>query len=161
MPTLSAPHFTAEQYLEFDRDSEFKNEYIGGEIVPILGAHRAHAATAMNASFQFQSRLVGSKCRVYGSDLRVCLNPEAAYAHPDMTVIFGEVEYTAGQDDTLTNPKIIVEVLSRTTLNYDLGKKLRLYRKIESLTEILLIEQYRPWIEYGSAHRGCNGAGSS
>ena len=60
----------------------------------------------------------------------------------------GQLEYTDDKKDTITNPKIVVEVLSHTTRNYDLGEKLRMYWSIPSLTDILLIEQKKVWIEY-------------
>ena len=78
----------------------------------------------------------------------MCLNRKTSYAYPDTTVVCGELEYSDEEEDTVSNPKIVVEVLSPTTKNYDLGPKLRLYWSIASLTDILLIEQKKVWIEY-------------
>ncbi len=101
-----------------------------------------------NAVRVFGVRLLGSACTVYTSDLRVCLDRKAAYAHPDLTVVCGDLEFTDQKQDTVANPMIVAEVLSPSTRDYDLGPKLRYYWKIPSLTHVILIEQQRVWIEH-------------
>jgi Uma2 family endonuclease len=148
MATQSVPHFTPEQYLEFDRNSEFRNEYIYGEIVPMVGATPWHSLISNNVGREFSIRFLAHGCRTFDASLRVCLNREAIYAYPDATVVCGQLEYLDDKKDTVTNPKIVVEVLSPTTKNYDLGQKLRMYWSIASLTDVLLIDQGRVWLEY-------------
>ena len=148
MATPPVLYFTVEQYLEYDRNSEFKNEFISGEIVPMLGATPWHSLISSNAGSAFGSRFLACGCRVFDSSLRVCLDPESNYAYPDATVVCGQLDFSDEIKDTVTNPKIVVEVLSPTTKNYDLGEKLRLYWNIASLTDILLVEQQKVWIEY-------------
>ena len=147
MATQPVPHFTPEQYLEFDRNSEFKNEYIYGEIVPMVGATPWHSLISGNAGRALGNRFSAHGCLVFDSTLRVFLNREI-YAYPDTTVVCGQLEYSDDKKDTVTNPKIVVEVLSPTTKNYDLGEKLRLYWSVASLTDIFLIEQKKVWLEY-------------
>ena len=65
-----------------------------------------------------------------------------------MTVVCGRLEYSDDKRDTVSNPNVIVEVLSRTTKDYDLGSKARMYWKIASLTDLLFIDQKKVWIEY-------------
>ena len=148
MATQPVAHLTAEEYLEFDRNSEFRNQYIYGETAPRVGGTPWHSLISGNAVYEFRNRFSAHGCRVFDSSLRVCLNRKTSYAYPDTTVVCGELEYSDEEEDTVSNPKIVVEVLSPTTKNYDLGPKLRLYWSIASLTDILLIEQKKVWIEY-------------
>jgi len=148
MPTRTFPYFTAEQYLTFDRSSEFKNEYIFGDIVCMAGGTPRHALIMTNAAGELRNRLSGGCCRVYSSDLRVSLNPKTGYVYPDVTVVCGELEYVDKQKDTIANPKLVVEVLSPTTLDHDLGVKARLYWEAPSLSDLLFIEQDKVGIEH-------------
>jgi Uma2 family endonuclease len=86
--------------------------------------------------------------------IRVLLHRGTLYSYPDVTVVCGKPEFLDEEDDILTNPKLIVEVLSPSTRNYDLGDKTRTYWQIPSLTDLLLIEQSKVWIEYWSRETG-------
>ena len=123
MATQPVPHLTAEEYLEFDRNSEFRNQYIYGEVAPRVGGTPWHSLISGNAVYEFRNRFSAHGCRVFDSSLRVCLNRKTSYAYPDTTVVCGELEYSDEEEDTVSNPKIVVEVLSPTTKNYDLGPK--------------------------------------
>ena len=148
MSTQSVPLVTPEEYLAYDRASEVKNEYVFGEIVSMAGASPWHSLLAANALGVFYKQLSGGKCRVFDSSLRVCLDQHSSYAYPDVTVVCGVLEYVDEKKDTAANPKVIVEVLSPTTRNYDLGDKARMYSRIPSLTDLLLIAQDRVSIEH-------------
>ncbi len=82
------------------------------------------------------------------------MDPKKGYAYPDVTVVCGQTQYLDSEKDTITNPKIAVEVLSPTTMNNDLGSKARMYWKVASLTDLIFIEQDRIGIEYW--HRSSN-----
>jgi len=148
MATRALPYFTPEQYLVFDRSSDTRHEYMFGDILPIEGGMPAHARITANTTVAISNRLTTPGCAVYSSSLRVCVNAKFAYAYPDLSVVCGQPEYTDAREDTITNPTLIVEVLSPSTEGYDLGKKARMYWKIASLTGLLFIDQKRVWIEY-------------
>jgi len=148
MATQPIALFTPEQYLEFDRASDVPHEYISGEIVPMQGATPWHSLIAANTGSVLRTLVSPLGCRVFESSLRVCVNRATTYAHPDVTLICGELTYMDSPKETVTNPCLVVEVLSPSTRDYDLGQKLRQYWSIASLTDILLIEQERVWIEY-------------
>ena len=137
-----------EQYLEYDRNSKFKSEYIYGEIMPVEGGTAWHSLIGANVIRQLGNRLAGSPCRVFNSSLRVSLDPKKAYVYPDVTVVCGQLEYVDTKKDTITNPKVAVEVLSPSTMNRDLGVKARLYWKVASLTDLIFIEQEKVGIEH-------------
>jgi Uma2 family endonuclease len=148
MATLPLPYVTPEQYLEYDRNAEFKNEYYYGEIVCMAGGKPRHARITANVIAELHSRLSGRPCGVYSPDLRVCVNKKTGYVYPDVTVVCGPLDYVDEREDTITNPKIAVEVLSPTTRNRDLGEKARLYWDVPSLSDLIFIEQDTIGIEH-------------
>jgi len=148
MATQPVPYYTPEEYFEIDRDSECGNEYIDGIIVPMVGATPWHGIIAVNVSHGFRSHLSKGNCRVFDSSVRIVLDRKRNYAYPDVSVVCGQLEYLDAKKETVTNPKLVVEVLSPNTMNYDLGEKLRHYWAIPSMTDVLLIAQDRVWIEY-------------
>jgi Uma2 family endonuclease len=86
---------------------------------------------------------------VYSSDLRVRIPRKVLYTYPDATVVCGPGEFDkeGAAGETLTNPRLIVEVLSASTELYDRGKKFALYREIPSLVEYVLVSQTDPRVE--------------
>jgi Uma2 family endonuclease len=154
MASQPVPYVTPEEYLKFDRGSEFRHEYVFGEIVAMAGGTYRHSKIAANTTRALGNHLSNRPCGVLEGNLRVALHREALYSYPDGTVVCGEPEFLDTEADTLTNPKLVVEVLSPATRNYDLGDKTRMYWQIPSLTDLLLIEQDKVWIEYWSREPG-------
>jgi Uncharacterized protein conserved in cyanobacteria len=136
-----------QEYLERERRAEFKSEYIRGEVFAMSGATARHTLIAANVLGELRQRLKGGPCRVYGSDLRVKAEKAGHYAYPDVVVVCGEPEFEDKYFDTLLNPKVIVEVLSPSTENYDRGEKFRSYRTLPSLQEYVLVSQDEPLVE--------------
>ena len=75
------------------------------------------------------------------------MQPTGLYTYPDATIVCGELEFDDEERDTVTNPTVIIEVLSDSTEKYDRGKKSNHYRQIASLKELILISQDRHNIE--------------
>jgi Uma2 family endonuclease len=148
MSSLPIHHVTPEEYLEFERASKTKHEYIVGEIVAMAGGSPRHSAITSNAIRALGNQLANKPCTVFDSNLKVRLHQGAVYAYPDASVVCGKPEHPGDDDDVVLNPKLIVEVLSPTTRNYDLGDKARAYLEIPSLTDLLFIEQKKPWVEH-------------
>ena len=139
---------TPEEYLAFDRQSDIRNEYISGEIVPVPASTERHGLILVNSVFTLEKQLRGGPCRVYSGGPRLCLDPRTLYVYPDVMVVCGPRDYRDDLKDTVTNPKLVAEVLSPSTRDYDLGGKASMYRSLPSLSELLLIEQDRIWIEH-------------
>ena len=155
MSSQPVPCVTPEEYLKFDRGSELRHEYVFGEIVQMVGGTYEHGVIQANAIGVLRDHLSKGPCRVLGSSVRVMLHRrDASYAYPDATVVRGKPEFLDKEADTITNPRLIVEVLSPTTRNYDLGDKTRMYWQIPSLTDLLFVEQDKVWIEYWSREPG-------
>lgn len=87
--------------------------------------------------------LKGKNYRVFIGDVRLWIPVHNLYTYPDLMVIEGEPSYYPNRTDTVTNPSIIVEVLSKSTANYDRSEKLKFYRSIPDFKEYILIDQYQ------------------
>jgi Uma2 family endonuclease len=140
-------YLTPEEYLAIERRAEYKGEYLDGEMVAMTGASRNHNLITINAAREITRQLKERLCEAYASDMRVRIPATNLYAYPDVTVVCGEPVFEDDYVDTLTNPTLIIEVLSDSTESYDRGKKFRSYRTIDSLSEYLLIAQDEYGIE--------------
>jgi len=135
-----------EEYLEQERASEFRSEYVAGEIFAMSGASPAHNTIALNVAAELRAQLRGRRCSVFISDMRV-KTFKRAYRYPDVVALCGEPRFDDSQRDTLLNPSLIVEVLSESTEKVDRGEKFSEYRRLESLREFVLVSQHRPQVE--------------
>jgi len=145
---------TVAEYLEIDRQSEFKNEYFDGQIYMMAGASPNHNLILTSLGSALYVRLRGKGCSVYGSDMRVKVKATESYAYPDLTLVCGRALYEQSRPATLLNPKIIFEILSPSTVRRDRVTKLRHYREIESLTDYVLISQSAYHVEHYSKQAG-------
>lgn len=132
---------TPDEYLALERRAEYKNEYFDGEVFAMVGASRKHNLINTNVVSELHRQLRGKPCEVYPSDMRVRIPSANVYTYPDAVVVCGEPRFEDAEVDTLLNPTVIVEVLSRSTASYDRTVKFGLYRTLESLAEYLLIAQ--------------------
>ena len=148
MSALPQHQWTAAEYLTFERESTVKHEFIDGQVVAMSGASRNHNLIAGNVTGLMFNQLAERPCEHYPSDMRVHVPATGLYTYPDVSVMCGEAELQDDEFDTLLNPTVIIEVLSRSTERYDRGTKFRDYRSIPSLQQYVLISQDRPHIEY-------------
>lgn len=138
---------TVEEYLEFERASEEKHEYYGGELVAMAGARNNHVRIVMSLSIALGRRLEGTPCEPRGNDQRVGLATGETFVYPDLTINCGEPTFREGEFDTLTNPKVVFEVLSESTEHRDRGIKARIYWSIPSVEAYVLVSQTEPRVE--------------
>ena len=135
-------YISPEEYLTAERESLEKHEYFGGEIFQIAGASGEHNTISGNAYASLHFQLKKLPCKSYQSDMRVYIPKTGLYTYPDIAVVCGKPVFLPdGQLDTLTNPVLIIEVLSSSTEGYDKGVKFDNYRSLESLREYVLISQ--------------------
>ena len=147
MSAIPKTKLTPEEYLEFERKSEEKHEYFGGEIFAMSGAKWNHNVIAWNIGGELRQKLKDKKCSVCPGDLRVFVPATGLYTYPDLVVVCGEPKFQDDVFDTLLNPVLIIEVLSESTESYDRGKKFQHYRSIKSLREYVLVSQDEARIE--------------
>ena len=141
----SIRQMTVEEYFAFDEASEYKNEYIDGEVYPMTGGTLNHGAIIMKTGFALMRRLTRSDCQVFGGNVRNRVSP-TRYLYPDISVVCGTPE-TDERSINLFNPVLVAEVTSPSSLDYDRVDKLRYYQNIGSLWIYLLIDQQQPLIE--------------
>jgi Uma2 family endonuclease len=135
-------YYTPEEYLELEEQSEFRNEYIYGEIRLMPGGTTNHNKIALNFCKKFPDAIEGQNYDTYINDVKLWIDKYGIYTYPDVIVIKGEPEYYGSGKTIITNPLVIVEVLSNSTKNYDKGEKFKYYRSIPSFQEYILIDQY-------------------
>ncbi len=148
MPLPDQAHrMTESEYLAVERQAEFKSEFFDGEIFAMAGGTPMHSLIATNLAREFGNRLKGTPCVAFNSDLRLKVEATGLCTYPDLSVVCGPLRFADEQKDTLTNPTVIVEVLSESTEGYDRGNKFYHYRQIPTLREYLLVGQSSPRIE--------------
>jgi Uma2 family endonuclease len=138
--------YTFRDYLAVEEDSGVKHEFLDGEIYAMAGGSVLHAALSATVSASLHAQLAG-RCRVYSSDLRIRVPATGLASYPDVTVVCGPVEADPENKDTVINPTLVVEVLSPSTIDYDLGEKFEHYRQIPSLRAVVYVWQDQPRIE--------------
>ena len=148
MASLPTPSFTPQQYLDLERRADYKSEYFSGQIFAMAGASIAHNTLTFNIAQILGPQLHGRTCRAFVNDLRVRVNVTGLYTYPDAVAVCGEMLFDDKHGDTLTNPSVIVEVLSPSTELYDRGEKFAHYRKLASLSDYVLISQDKMRVEH-------------
>lgn len=148
MQTQTEKHYyTREEYLALEETAEYKSEYRDGEIVPMIGGTTNHNHIIVNLVAHLKFALTKKNYNLFTSDVRLWLPHYNRYTYPDVMVIQGKPLYEGTGTTTVTNPSIIVEVLSKSTKNYDESDKFRLYRSIPEFNEYILIDQYSFYAE--------------
>lgn len=134
-------NYTPEEYLEIERSGETRHEYIEGEIFEMAGANKRYNRISTNVIRLLDNQLIDRDCNIYGSDMRIKIQFAEKYTYPDIVAVCGEEFFEDETEDTLLNPMLIVEVLSKSTEAYDRGAKFEYYQTIESFREYVLISQ--------------------
>jgi Uma2 family endonuclease len=129
------------EYLELERTSEMKHEYLRGEVFAMAGDTPEHARLAANIIGELTAALRGRPCSVFTSDARVRIEATDRATYPDVTVVCGRLEHAADDPDSISNPVVIVEILSDATEAEDRGEKFAHYRRLASLREYVLVSQ--------------------
>ncbi len=147
MQAIEQQYYTPEEYLELETVAEYKSEYIDGQIIPMAGGSTKHNQITLNLSSELNVAFKQQAYCVYMSDVRLWIPEHRIYTYPDVMVIAGEPEYFQNRTDTVLNPILIVEVLSKGTKSYDRESKFDAYRTIPGFQEYLLIDQTRIHVE--------------
>ena len=143
------PRYTLEEYFELERTSEERYEYFNGEVFCLSGVSPNHAQIESNLITMLNNRLRERGCRVFPANIRIKVPAAAPYRYPDLAVLCDKPIYEEiGGIEALTNPALIVEVLSPSTEAYDRGDKFTYYKSIPSFREYLLVAQHRPHLTH-------------
>jgi Uma2 family endonuclease len=139
--------YTLEEYLELEVNCALRNEYIDGAIIPMTGATPNHNRITRNLCTSLTVGLRGQPYEVFVADQRLWIPRKRIYTYPDVTIVQGDLQLQDGRKDTITNPLLIVEVLSESTMDYDRTGKFAAYRTIPTFQHYVLIDQYSQHIE--------------
>ncbi|NCQ70078.1 MAG: Uma2 family endonuclease [Microcystis aeruginosa W13-15] len=145
-------YYTPEEYCRLEETAEYKNEYLDGEITPMVGATTNHNLIALNFCRNFPANINNQDYWVLMSDVRLWMPSYRFYTYPDVMVIKDKPLYEGKGTNTVTNALIIVEVLSKSTRDYDRTDKFKFYRSIPEFKEYILIDQYRYYVEQFYQH---------
>ncbi|MEM6312804.1 MAG: Uma2 family endonuclease [Planctomycetota bacterium] len=140
---------TVEEYLAFEEVAAQRHEYHDGEVLAMAGTTEEHSGVSFNLNAALHTGLRGKPCRGHGSDLKVWVGESNRFLYPDALVICGETQY-APQDKNhtlITNPTLVVEILSESTAEFDRTEKFSFYRMLPSLREYVLVAQNRAAID--------------
>jgi Uma2 family endonuclease len=135
--------WTVEEYLDYEIETHMRYEFIDGQIFAMAGGSDKHSIIILNIGAELRQQLRQAKtCQGYESNMKVKIN-DLRYVYPDMTVVCGEAKFADTSHTMLSNPTLIVEVLSETTANYDKGQKYDFYRSLPSVQAYLMLDQDR------------------
>jgi Uma2 family endonuclease len=136
-----APHrnYSIHDFVALEEYSNVRHEFLAGQIYAMAGGTPQHGAFAANVIGLLTAHLRGRRCRVHTSDVRVRVAATGLDTYPDVSVVCGEIELDADDRHAVTNPIVVVEILSEGTADYDRGEKLDHYKRIPSLREVMLV----------------------
>ncbi|MGL5059711.1 MAG: Uma2 family endonuclease [Microcoleus sp.] len=134
--------YTPDEYRQLEESAEFKSEYRDGEIVQITGVTINYSRIIRNFSRVLGNAIEGTAFELFHGDLRLWIPRYRRGTYPDVMAIEGDPVFTEGRNDEILNPILIVEVLSKSTKNFDREDKFRLYRSIPEFCEYVLVSQY-------------------
>jgi Uma2 family endonuclease len=147
MQATQTRDYTPEEYLAIEEFSEYKSEYINGQIIPMAGGTLNHNKLAGNIYAALNFAFRQQDYEVFIGDVRLWIPEKRIFTYPDVMIIAGEPEYVNNRTDIIANPVVIIEVLSKSTQAYDRGGKFNAYRTIPTFQEYLLVDQTRIHVE--------------
>lgn len=138
--------YSPEEYLALEERAEYRSEYENGEIVAMAGGSLNHAQITNNVA-RFTGNKIAENCISLSSEVKIWVKAIGKFYYPDVLVVCGKANFYQKRNDTITNPILIVEVLSDSTEAKDRGEKFFAYQTLESLQEYVLISQNRAAVE--------------
>lgn len=145
------PIFTPEDYLDLERSTETRHEYLHGHVYAMAGESLDHSRICVNVAGELRTLLKGRPYEALSPNMKVATSDAGLFAYPDVMVVCGEPVFHDKRKDVLLNPAVIFEVLSPSTEAYDRGEKFLRYRtQIETLQDYVLVSQATPLVEHFS-----------
>ncbi len=140
---------TPEDYLKFEREADSRHEFLDGEIYAMAGESLSHSRVCVNLGGEVRAGLKGKNCEALSPNMKVRTSTASLFSYPDLTIVCGEPLFHDAKKDVLVNPKVIFEVLSPSTAEYDRTTKFQKYRMgNETLTDYILVSQDKSFVEH-------------
>lgn len=148
-PRKTAEIYTPDEYLEYERVSNERHEFVDGYLIEMSGESLSHSRICVNVSREVSTGLLGRRCEALSPNMKVRTSNASLFSYPDLTIVCGEPQFHDRKKDVVVNPKAIFEVLSPSTEKYDRNLKFQRYRLgNDSLTDYILIAQEVVSIEH-------------
>jgi Uma2 family endonuclease len=155
--TASLTMITEVEYLEGERLSDIRHEYLAGQVYAMAGTSKVHNLIAGNLYSIIRSHITGKSCQAFMSDMKVRLADQNTYYYPDVVVTCSDMDIGPESPQYyLEDPLLIVEVLSPSTETIDRREKMLGYRSLPGLKEYVLIDSEKQWIEVYGRQNGAN-----
>ncbi len=138
---------TEAEYLRIERAAEYKSEFYDGEMFAMVGARYPHNRAKENLVGELFTRFKNGPCQTLSSDMRVKVRASGLYCYPDIVVVCDPPEFEDDRQDTLLNPRVVIEVLSASTERYDRTTKFASYQRVPSVQEYILVSPDEPLVE--------------
>ena len=148
LAVIEKRRYTPEEYLALEDAAETRSEYRNGEIIPMTGGTTNHNRISLNLAGSINLAFAQADYEVFMADVKLWIPDEQVYTYPDVMVVAGAVDYHNRRNDIILNPRVIIEVLSKSTEDYDRLGKFALYRTIPSFQEYVLVNQTRIQVEH-------------
>jgi Uma2 family endonuclease len=140
-------NYTSEEYLNMERKSSAKHEYIGGKVLSLASSNRTRSLIGSNATIAIGNRIHGQKNEIYAGNMLVQMSP-TRFTYPDVIVVSSKPSFTDNQFDVLQNPTIVLEIYSKNTNSLDKTEKLESYLAMDSIREYLLVKEDEMRVEH-------------
>jgi Uma2 family endonuclease len=153
--------YTVEQYLEMERASEERHEYVDGYVYKMAGESLEHSRINANLIAILVAQLRGKPCEAFSPNMKIRSGPffkeqktnKGMFSYADVSIVCGEPQFHDKFKDVLLNPTVIIEILSKSTEGFDRGEQFRRYlTHIPFLQDYVLVHQTLPWIQVYSRH---------
>lgn len=133
--------FSYEEYLERERETGLKHEFLNGQVFAMTGGTPEYARLIAMMTMSLGRLIDPARCRVFSSELKIRVPATGLTTYPDIAVVCGDIEVDARDNNAVCNPSVLVEVLSSSTEAYDRGEKWAHYRRLASLQAYILVNQ--------------------
>lgn len=140
-------YYTPEEYLAMEEKAEFRSEYDNGIITAMAGGSLNHQQITANFTEFLGAKIRKKGCRALPSEMKIWIESIEKFYYPDVTIVCEKPEFYKQRNDTIENPKLLVEVLSKSTEAKDRGEKFFAYQTLETLQEYVLVSQDKYLIE--------------
>lgn len=129
-------------YLLLEESAIERSEYYAGRMIKMAGASLNHARISSNIIAQFDAQLRETHCEVLASDVKLAISSREKFYYPDVMVVCGDIDRHQNRNDVITNPMVVIEIISKSTEATDRGMKFHDYQSISSVQMYVIIDQY-------------------
>jgi Uma2 family endonuclease len=145
LPLIDKKHYTLEEYLALEAQSEIRHEFYQGEIFAMAGTSIQHNLIVDRVKDEIKQKFQPKGCMILTESVKLEVIKNVYYPYPDIMLTCHTLDKK--NEYIIKYPSLVVEVLSKSTSDYDRGFKWLRYKKMPSLQHYLLVSQYEVLVE--------------